>query len=244
MLAEIERAEADGMHVLFIVFQEFHGKLRVFIPLAREPEKSHHVVPHPVLRGQFQAPFNHFGGRGLIHEFQDPLAAGFIAHVEELAPRVLGILPHLVIQQTFLEADVRGPRNAQLVFLELPGQFAEEGRRIGFIGEVKMPRVIFVAKQTNLLDDFLDLLGSVTGRVPFSMIAKLTPPPITPPRREIGQDGFRHEVPVQREPVKIRRRQVRHVLGGGDRRGMNARIIPPQEVRNFVEIPIGAYRVH
>ena len=114
--------------------------------------------------------------------------------MQKLAPGGLGILPHFIIQQTLLEADVRGPRNAQLMFFELTRQFSEEGRRIGFIGKMKMMRMILVTEESNFLDDLLDLLGPISSRIPFSMIAKFTAPPVATSGCEIGKHGFRHEV--------------------------------------------------
>ena len=238
VLAEIERPEPDGVDVLLIVFQKLHGKLGILIPLTREPEKAHDVVPDAVRRRQGQAPLHHVRRGGLIHELQHPLTAGLIPHVEKFAAGVPGVPPHVIVQQTLFKADVRRPRNAQLLFLEPARQFAEQRRRIRLIRKVKMVRLIFISEERYLREHFLNLLGPIAGRVAFAVVAKLAPSPITPPGGQIRQHGLRHKIFLQGKPVKIRRRQRRHLFRERHRRRMKARVVAPQQIRDRRKVAV------
>ena len=62
---------------------------------------------------------------------------------------------------------------------------AEEGRRIGLIRKMEMSRLIFLLQKCEFVDNLPIFFRTISGGIAFTMIAKLTPSPITAPRRQI-----------------------------------------------------------
>ncbi|MCG3774888.1 MAG: hypothetical protein JW395_1713 [Nitrospira sp.] len=222
MPAEIEGAEPQRMHMVFVRFEKFHRGPGLFLRFAGKAKEAHAMVPDADVGRHLQVLRDHLRRRRLIHQLQHPLVPRLVAEVEIAAARVLRILPDLIVQQTFLEPHVRGPDNAHLAVDQPARQLTEQGRRIGLVGEVEMPRPVLVTEIGDVCQNVLNLLRPVAGRIAFAMLAELAAAPITTPRRQIGQELCRHEVFMERQAVEIRRRQGRHVLRKAGGRHMYA----------------------
>src|SRR5207245_8974968 len=133
--------------------------------LARDPEEAHDVVPDADVRGPLETVLDSLLRGRLVHELEHALAPGLVAVMEELTPRGPRVVPDRLVREALLEPHVGRPHDVH-VGLDKPScQLAEQSRRVGLVGEVEIPGVVFGVEMTDILDDLLDLLGPVYGRV-------------------------------------------------------------------------------
>src|SRR3989449_9625881 len=134
----------------------------------------------------------------LVHELEHTLAAGLVAVVEELAPGGPRVLPDFLVRQALLKPHVRRPHDVHVGLDEPARQLAEQGRRVGLVSEVEIPGVVLGLEAPDLLDDLVDLLGPITGRIALAVVAELAAAPVTAARRQVWQDPVRDEILLQR----------------------------------------------
>ena len=210
--------------------------------LTWKSEEAHTVVPNPRLRRQFEVLRHHLRRRRLVHQLQHSLHAGLIAEVEILTPGLLRILPYLLVEQALLKPHVRRPHDPHLALDQPARELPEQGRRVGFVGKVKVFGAIFVSQKLNIRERILDLLRPVASGIALAMVAELAATPVTTARRQIGQNPRRHEILLQRQTVEVRRRQCRQILCITGRRDMDPGLVFIDRVRHLSQAALGPHR--
>src|SRR5262245_55135983 len=77
MAAQIECSEPDGVHEIPILVQKADRAMGLLPCFSREAKESHYMVPDSDAGGQLQTALDHVARRGLVHELQHALVAGF-----------------------------------------------------------------------------------------------------------------------------------------------------------------------
>src|SRR6266571_1358917 len=107
-------------------------------------------------------------------------------------------LPDFLVRQALLKPHVRRPHDVHVGLDEPARQLAEQGRRVGLVSEVEIPGIVLGLEAPDLLDDLVDLLGPITGRIALAVVAELAAAPVTAAGRQVWQNPVRDEILLQR----------------------------------------------
>ena len=103
--------------------------------------------------------------------------------------------------------------------------------------------VIFLLERLDLPDHLVRRHAPVLVEVALPVIAEGAPAPVAAARGEVRQDPDRHEVAVQREPVEIRQRQRRGLLGVDLGVDADPSLVTIDEVGHLGQLPLPSQRL-